>query len=515
MNDQMLERLKNCKSLPTLPGVALQIVELCQDEDLSLSKLAKVLGQDPALCARVLNIANSGAYGLRREITSLEHAVTLLGAHSVRTIALSFSIVRGLRKSDSDGLDLSKLWRRALISGVAARSLGQHLEVNNQEGLFLSALLQDIGVLALRQAFPQSYGQLLTESEGDHARLVELERTEWGEEHAFVSGWLAQQWNLPEIYVLSLRGSHDPDQVEVTSDLRGIVQTVAVSGPLADVWVSKDLLQATANAKTAAKQILNMDGEDLNQILSSLTEALPEVSSLFEIDLGDAETLNEIAERAQETLLTATMDTVRHAQQAQMKATELESENQDLKERSARDSMTGVYSRAYLEEALGREFDWANERGHSLTVVFCDIDNFKQINDTHGHQVGDQIISSVARTLKSQLRQHDVVARYGGDEFVLLLTERDTAEVGSVCRRICNAVASQPLDISLADSAQFTKMTVSLGHATQSPQKEFKTAELLLHAADKALYEAKGAGGGQAAAYSSPDRPPEAAMLSS
>ena len=175
MDSQILENLKACKSLPTLPGVAIQILALCQREEPDLPKLAQVIGQDPALSVRLLKIVNSPYFAVPRQVARLDHAVALLGVDAVRTLALTFSIVKSLRRNSTEGADLSRFWRRSLISGVAARQLGQWANLPDPEALFLAALLQDIGILALKTAFPRKYNPLLTRSQGDHLALIELE----------------------------------------------------------------------------------------------------------------------------------------------------------------------------------------------------------------------------------------------------------------------------------------------------------------------------------------------------
>ncbi len=316
MNAQMQASLKNCKTLPTLPGVAIQILELCQQEDLNLSRMADLIGKDPALSAKVLQIVNSPYYALSRQVATLDHAVSLLGIHAVRTVALSFSIMRGLLRDEASGSGLSCFWRRALISGVAARCLGQ----SNQEVLFLAAMLQDIGMLALRAVLPGQYEKLLAGSENDHLRLEELEKEELGVDHAEVGGWLVQHWHLPEIFEFSLRGSHDPDPDQVPSELLPIVQIVALSGLFADIWIIEDPVVATQYAGAAAKKMLGMEQEDVRGLVMAISEALPEISVLFEIDLGDSDSLDEILERAKEALMTAGVLTAQHAQDIQKAA---------------------------------------------------------------------------------------------------------------------------------------------------------------------------------------------------
>lgn len=510
MEAELRDRLKNCGTLPTLPTVAIQIVELCQLEETDVSEIAGVIRQDPALTARLLRTVNSAFYGLPRQIDTLDHAVALLGIDAVQTLALSFTLVRGLRRSDRDGFDLLSFWRRSLAAGIAGRSLSQWAQrqattskqldrMRNKEVLFLAGLLQDIGMLALREVFPKMYEDLVAQSGGNHLRLIELEKNELGTDHAEVSGWLAERWNLPEVFEVSLRGSHDPEQAQITPELRPTVQIVALSSLFADIWVSEDPSAATAWSAESSKQLLDMEDSDIQDLLEGIAEALPELSTLFEINLGDPQEITTILEQARETLVAVSLKAAQNAGAANLTVQHLAIEKQQLQERSERDGLTGLYNRAYLDEALSREFKGVNKRGQPLSVVFCDIDHFKRINDTYGHQAGDRTLISMAQMLVSLVRQLDLVGRYGGEEFVLLLPETSSAEAHAVCERICQVVASKSHEIGQDESIQ---VTISLGHATQSGKQEFKTGEELLRAADHALYSAKESGRNRIVAYS-------------
>ncbi|MEE2840751.1 MAG: HDOD domain-containing protein [Acidobacteriota bacterium] len=289
MDSQILENPKACTTLPTLPGVAIQILDLCQREEPDLPKMAQVIGQDPALSVRLLKIVNSPYFAVPRQVAKLDHAVALLGVDAVRTLALTFSIVKSLRRDSTEGADLSRFWRRSPISGVAARQLGQWATLPDPEALFLAALLQDIGTLALRTAFSRKYPPLLARSQDDHRALIALEQAELGTDHAEVGGWLAQLWQLPGIYEISLRGSHDPDQASVYGDLLTFVKTVAVSGLLAEIWVIEDPTAAMPHASSNAEQMLQMEAEDVQSAVTEISQALPGTSTLFEIDLGDTQ----------------------------------------------------------------------------------------------------------------------------------------------------------------------------------------------------------------------------------
>ncbi len=494
MNIELQERLEKCTTLPTLPAVAIRIVDLCRRQDVDLRQLAKVIGQDPVLCARVLKIVNSAFYYFPRQITTLSQAVAILGIDAVRTIALAFSLVRGMRGNEVDGFDFKTFWRRSLISAVAAQSLGKWSKMRNEEVLFLAALMQDIGMLFLREIAPKDYGELILQSKRSHRDLVELEKPLFGEDHSAVSSWLAQDWGLPELFEVALRFSHDPDNQEAIPELLPTVQVIGLSGLFADIWLSEDVAEATKSVHLKARRTLNMDDQDVQEVCTTIALMTPKLSSVFEIDMNDSDMINETLEKAKETLLAVSINSIQRVQGLQAETESLSSENQTLTHQLSRDTLTGLYNRAYLNEKMFQLF----ESSLPLSVVFCDVDHFKQINDTYGHKAGDLVLQSVAQILENQIGDSGKVIRYGGDEFVVLLPDTPSVQAVEISNRLCNGVASNSHSVSPDQSIQ---VTTSVGYATHPMNGDFETAEQLLQAADQALYSAKQGGKNQVGVY--------------
>lgn len=107
-----------------------------------------------------------------------------------------------------------------------------------------------------------------------------------------------------------------------------------------------------------------------------------------------------------------------------------------LSEQATRDWLTGLHNRRYFEEALADQLAIANRYSRPLSLILFDIDHFKQINDTHGHEAGDQLLRTFAELLRNSIREADIAARYGGDEFVVLLPETDLTNARILAERI-------------------------------------------------------------------------------
>jgi len=153
------------------------------------------------------------------------------------------------------------------------------------------------------------------------------------------------------------------------------------------------------------------------------------------------------------------------------------------------DPLTNCFNRRALMEKLEQEMDRAARYATMLTGMMIDIDNFKQINDTHGHLVGDRVLKQLANLLKREQRSVDIVARYGGEEFVVLLPETTSAESRNFAERILRRVAGY----DFGESGKPVRVTISIGIASY-PGERVTDGESLLRLADNHLYRAKSDG---------------------
>ncbi len=166
---------------------------------------------------------------------------------------------------------------------------------------------------------------------------------------------------------------------------------------------------------------------------------------------------------------------------------------EQLRESSTRDPLTGIHNRAHFYSVLGLEVERAQRYGHETSLVMIDLDGFKRINDRHGHIAGDRILAGTADQIRRVLRRHDLLARYGGDEFVLVLPHTAAAEAARVVERIREGTAGDPT------SPEEPSVRFSAGIATAPRFAD--TAEALVHLADYEMYRAKQAGGGRTSIF--------------
>jgi len=486
VNPELEAHLRSLVNFPSPPGVATHIIELARDPDIEMGKVAKALSLDSALSTKILRIANSPLYAQRRKSESLRQALVVLGLNATLTLALSFSLVKSLRKARANGISFPFYWRRALLAATSARALADAMHHDMAEEIFLAALLQDVGILALDQALPDLYrgGETL---QRDHRQLTALERNRVQTDHAEVGGWLMRTWNLPERLHLAISRSHSLD-LDVTSDAALIFdRCVALSGMVADLFLQEPEQRQFAETAQSAQRSLGLDRMAFGQVLATVSAMIPETEAIFETDLLAEQHPELILEQAREVLMLRSLHALREINTLRAVAESSNSRALELEEETRRDALTGVYNRAYLDQVLAREFDNATRNDQPLSLAFADLDDFKGINDRFGHQAGDRILQATARLLRGNTRERDLIARYGGEEFVVVLPATDAALAQIICERIVTAFQNTGHTIG-TDNAH---VTISIGCATHGASTSFTSAADFVKAADQALYTAK------------------------
>ena len=207
-----LDRVLSCPGLPTLPAVAIQVLELTRDPNVTVTQLARLVQADPSLSAKVLRTVNSSFFALPQACSKIDRALALLGLNTIKSLVLGFTLMEGTRGVPGDtGLDLTRHWRRALYSAAAARHVAVATGLCDPDEAFTAAMLQDIGMLACIVAIPEEYAPVILPSLKDHEPLPRAEQAALGFDHAHVGAALARKWRLPEHLAAAIAHHHAPE----------------------------------------------------------------------------------------------------------------------------------------------------------------------------------------------------------------------------------------------------------------------------------------------------------------
>lgn len=478
--------------LPSPPAIAIKILETVRKDDFSFHDLAFVIEADPALTARILRVANSSYYPVGK-VTNIERALALLGTHAVQNIALSFVIVTEFQNESSDVFDPTYFWRRAITCAVAAEMIAD-LTNSDKDDIFIIALLHDIGVMVLQSCHPQEYKRVFKNRKPGGLALCEAEKAAFGFDHQELGAELLKNWELPEEIYGPINNHHHDGKLSDPYQRQRYILSIA--SDLSSFYNGSKEVDRIRHAKLLLDTVFGATGAAVDNLIESVANKTLAILSAFEVAPGTMMTFSQILQEANEELSSIydsyelmVIELKQAKEKAERLVKELHDANEMHRELAFRDGLTGIYNHRFFQEAMDREFLRAKRYSRQLSLILLDVDDFKLINDTYGHTVGDLVLINISKLLESTVRVTDVVARYGGEEFVIILPETDLSNATLVAENLRTGIESLT---TVVDQKVIT-LTVSLGVTSYDAVKN-KNKQSLISMADKALYIAKDSG---------------------
>jgi diguanylate cyclase (GGDEF)-like protein len=408
----------------------------------------------------------------------------ILGLQAVKTLALGFSLLTNLKTQaggNSDGFDYMYFWKRSIYTGVAGRLLARKLNLVQQEEAFLCGLLADIGILVMHKVIGPDYDMIYVQAAGDQDALIGLCRQKFNTDHAEVGSMLAEHWQLPPVLAKPIAQHHCV--TETDAHLRPLLEVVFVASIIGDVFSSINPARHIMRAREQMAERFKLSQDDIEALLAEIGASTREAARLFELNIGQNRSYQEILDEAQQTLIQLSL-------QSQQQVQTIRKENETLQVKATTDPLTGLANRARFNDFFDDQFARAYKQQRPLAVLFLDIDHFKKVNDTYGHQAGDEVLKRVGKLLKLAVRNIDLAARYGGEEFAVVLTETDSNAAAQMADEIRQALESEQIHFD----NKVLRITGSIGVAGTDRTRIFSQSGQLTNAADRAVYAAKAAG---------------------
>jgi len=222
-------RLQRISDLPSLSVVANNIIQITQNPKSSALQVGKAISQDPALVSRILRIANSTFYGFPRAITTIPHAVVILGFANIRNLVLTSSIIQVFSSKQGNGYyDRGGFWKHSLACGVTSKLIAKRLGIKNLEEVFIWGLLHDLGKLVLDTYFHEDFARAVSAASSHEMLIRDAEQQVLGFDHAVVGGMVADKWSLPPALIKVIRFHHSPSQAFESMRIVSIVHLADV-----------------------------------------------------------------------------------------------------------------------------------------------------------------------------------------------------------------------------------------------------------------------------------------------
>lgn len=502
--------------LPTLPSVAVALLDLSRNPDVEISDFVEVIRTDPAITAKILKAANSSFFATRTQVTSLDRAVPLLGTTVVTSLALSFSLIDAAMPDGPMAESYQDYWRQSLVQAAAAETLSALVPQGSDCEYFLAGLLVDLGRLALLKTIPKEYSTVLKACHQLDRELPLAENELLGFDHVEIGSKLMENYKLPDLLIEAVRLHHAPLETLSSRPVDAstpMVNAIATASSIGDYFCQPQKAKAWERIQAFAKQFYQLEGKPLHDLLDVVRSRVSEAGQLFSVDTDAIRDPSELMAEANEQLAQlavrehiATTQAVARNEAFEREKQELETRARSLELQAMHDPLTQIYNRRYFDDAYQREISRCCRSADPVAVIFTDIDRFKQLNDNYGHQFGDLVLKRVAIALRETLRESDSLCRYGGEEFVIVVSETTEKGIQRFAERLRARVENET--IALGD--EIIPVTISVGAAVCMPRRgEKDVAMRLTAAADGAMYDSKQGGRNQVhfrSLISEPDR---------
>lgn len=477
--------------MPTPPAAALRILELRSCPDSGVRELAEVVESDPALVVKILATANSAFYRRSNEVTSVERAISLMGRNSVMTITLAFSVASSIPTDGTlGGVSMARYWNHSVLTAAAARALSGEIAPGLSGEAFLVGLISGMGRVVLGLAAEEQYQPLAEANDGWPS--YEVERESLGISSAMVSAELLRNWSMPVLFCNTLEAIEDPAVAE-DEEARQLASIAKVAQAIAAFYLdggdANDLRAMTMDATRNG-----IPGDVLDGVLDGIRDHVSEIESQLNVNVEASDYSATIA-KARAQLVEQALQTDEMWNRERDERQRLEESQATYEAEARRDPLTGAANRRAFSEHMEQllEFRMRSESPlhKPMGVVMIDVDHFKSVNDTHGHDVGDQVLIKLAEVLTGSTRDDETMARFGGEEFVLLAPMATADELSKAAERFRQAV--EAIEIELPEG-ETLRITASFGVAIMNVPTTMEDGDKLLKAADEALYQAKAEG---------------------
>lgn len=482
MNNELLEEILSCPSLPSLPAVALRVIEQTSDINIKLPELAATIQNDQGLAAKVLRTVNSSFYGLRTRCSTINKALVMLGLGPVKALALGFSLVSALESKEGDeNFDYTAYWRRGLYTAVAAKCVAEAAHKPWADEAFLGGLLQDVGSLAMYRALRRPYVEVLKQTHNDHRKLVKHELATFEIQHPDIGAMLCQRWKFPLELVIPVKYHERP--TAAPKDCAEIVRAVGLGNYAHDALTDEDPAPALKRFFERCKEWFGLDSDDVEKVLRRIVDGTKEMSQLFKLNTGpsaDADKLLALAgHQLTEVSRLPAPDGPRSMDNLLVNASEV-------------DPLTGLVGRTGFDSAVRNGVDLAKNNNEPFSLLNVCLDGTKAIIAAHG-QVGiDDAITGIGAALcKNFLPLGGVVCRLSGEIFAVAMLGTGQVEAAKAAEEFVKDFERLQREWEVPQA----RCAIGLSSITAEQAKLIDKADSLVIAMVRAAQESRASGG--------------------
>jgi diguanylate cyclase (GGDEF)-like protein len=310
-------------------------------------------------------------------------------------------------------------------------------------------------------------------------------------DHQQLGCTLLESWGIPQSIVRPIRCHHEP-HLAPEKDRRA-ASVLYVANLLSAIYSGTETAENVRELQTKMTDFFSINADQTRLLLDNVAEKSLAILKIFEIDPGQMKPYSQMLQEANDELgklnlsyEQLVLELKESKEKSEKFANELRKANVRLEDLAFRDGLTNLYNHRYFQEILGKEMIRARRYKHSLSLLMFDIDFFKKVNDTYGHPAGDQVLINLAHAISSAVRPSDIITRYGGEEFAVILPETNQTGLKVFAERLRRCAES----VTTMSKIVAIKITISCGGVHLSPHDNV-TQQELINIADRGLFLSK------------------------
>lgn len=490
MND-FERRLMESPSIPTIPPVAQRLLELASSASSDLSELARVISIDASLSAHVIRLINSPLYGFAREISSLHEAVLYLGMNTVRSVALSFSFLSALRRDGSTERRLDDLWRRSLMTALAARRLAADAGGWEREEAFLSGLVAGSGTLLMLDLVPE-YLQIVDTFYAGEGTLLELEQATLETDHARIAGLLLESWQFPTSISQAVIHHGEPELVTDDPGLARRARILQAATLVARALTVDGFAFEASDLSDRTAELIGVPSELVSTALIELPDELRSTASVLEISADPQRSYEVLVNEARSRLSEIAIESAQQLRTLEaghpLADFDLDAPDLDSQDSSELDAETGLLGRTAFERLVNLYHRRALQLRSSIGMMLIEVESLKSASEdgAAGGERARELLTRVAASAAALVRSTDPHARVGESQVAILTPGCSAANLRLIADRVRLAIESEALP--MGDGA--ARCSISIGMAAMYPHQSGVAPEGLMNAASEAVRRA-------------------------
>lgn len=222
-SDYILKQLQNVSSLPPIPKVLQEISQLFNSPNISAKKVEDLVEKDPSLTLKVLSVANSPFYGLKRNVNTIGSAILILGMQEVKSVVTSVRMASTLRMKSDNYFSPDKFINHSILVGMLTQRMSKDLGFNFDGDGFIVGMLHDMGILTIHEFFPKEFQEIVEHTKQSGLSFLEAENEILGLSHQKIGEFLTEKWSLPSVFSDALQFHHNPSNSKENNYLTSIL----------------------------------------------------------------------------------------------------------------------------------------------------------------------------------------------------------------------------------------------------------------------------------------------------